>query len=176
MKLSTKIEANGSFLRYSISLHVGVTSHMFTLSEFKKCQAKGAAGSWFSEPFYNYSGGYRFWLNIDTNGSGEGICTHLSAYLYLLEGDYDDERQWPIMVTVRLTMLDQQRDVSHHTCPEIVVKYEKAGQQNECINGKYYPLNQLQPVVKLAIGYLLAPTRCLRNDSIKFKLELKIKH
>ena len=183
MKLSTKIEANGSFLRYSISLHVGFTSHMFTLSEFKKCQAKGATGCWVSEPFYNHPGGYRFRLNIDTNGSNKGDGTHLSAYLYLVEGDYDDERQWPITVTVRLTMLDQpsyisrllsklnqQRDV---TCPEIVVEYEKAGQQNECINEEYYPLNRLQSEVNSSFAF---GPQYLCNDSIKFKLELKIKH
>ncbi len=181
MKLNT-IEANSLFLRYSIGLPATFTCHKLTLSEFKKFQAEGAAGSWFSEPFYNYPGGYRFKLKIDTNGSGEGAGTHLSAYLYLLEGDYDDERQWPIMVTVRLTMLDQQRDVRHHTCPEIVVKYEKAGQQSKCINGKYYLLNEQQPVVhsegsllKLLFASIVL-CKYFSNDSIKFKLELKIKH
>ncbi|XP_064386948.1 TNF receptor-associated factor 5-like [Halichondria panicea] len=142
--------------------------HKLTLSEFKKCQAKGGAGSWFSEPFY-YPGGYRFKLNIDTNGCGETAGTHLSAYLYLLRGDYDDERQWPIKVTVRLTMLNQLGDNNHHTCRDIVVKYEKAREEYKCINKEYYALNGLQSAAKKPVF-----ARYLYNDSIKFKLELKL--
>ena len=159
MKLNT-IEANSSFLRYSIGLPVRFTCHKLTLSEFKKFQAEGR--SWFSEPFYNYPGGYRFKLNIDIDE------TNLSAYLYLLKGDYDDERQWPIKVTVRLTMLNQQRDNNHHECPVIEVRYQQAaGEKFVCIDEEYFPLNRLQSYVRIKYLY---------NDSIKFKLELKIKH
>ncbi len=165
------IKSNGSFLRYSFSLLVGFICHRLTLSKFKKRQAKGI-GSWFSEPFYNYPGGYRFKLNIDTNGSGEGDGTHLSAYLYSVQGDYDDEQQWPIEVTVRLTMLNQLGDHNHHTCKDIVVEYEEVeDDEYKCISDKYYPLNQLSAVPR---GYSF--TQYLYNNSIQFKLELKIKY
>ncbi len=160
-----KIDANGSFLRYSIGLHVGFTCHRLTLTNFKECQAEECGGSWYSEPFYNYPGGYKFQLNIDTNGSSEGSGTHLSAYLNLLPGEYDDERQWPIKVTVRLTMLNQRGDNNHHTSRDVVVEYEEV-EHFWCINDKYYPLNRLN-MVNFAYLY---------NDSINFKLELKIKY
>ncbi len=73
MKLNI-IEANRSFLRYSIGLF---TCHKLTLSEFKTFQPEeDDTCSWYSEPFYNYPGGYRFKLNIDIDETG------LLAYLF----------------------------------------------------------------------------------------------
>ena len=125
----------------------GFTQHVFTLKEFKKHQAKGDEGSWFSGPFYSYPGGYCFKLNIDTNGHGKALGTHLSAYLHLLPGDYDKELKWPMKCTVHLDMLNQRGDHGHHTvvgtvkhdkAPTLCTKYRYIGPTQ-----KFYPLAEL---------------------------------
>ena len=146
----------------------GYTSHDFTLTEFKKHQATGWGGSWYSDPFHSYPGGYCFKLNIDTDGCGEALGTHLSAYLNLLPGEINDkELKWPIKCTLHLEMLNQQGDHRHHTVDGIV-KYDKASADR--IIGptqKFYPLAELGHNAKKDVEYL-------RNDSLRFKMTLKI--
>ncbi len=51
------------------------TCHSHTLTEFTKLQAEGVGGSWWSEYFYNYLGGYRFRLNIGMDMGQPGAHT-----------------------------------------------------------------------------------------------------
>ena len=107
-KQTTQLNKLSTMVDYTAQ---GFTHHDFTLTNFKKHQASGFnEGSWFSDPFYSYPGGYCFKLNIDTNGHSSAHGTHLSAYLYLLPGDYDEELKWPIKCTVHLEMLNQRGD------------------------------------------------------------------
>ena len=48
---------------------------------------------WYSPGFYNSPGGYKMCLRVDANGSGKG--THVSCYVYLMSGEYDDILEWP---------------------------------------------------------------------------------
>ena len=143
----------------------------FTLTNFKKHQAGGRDGSWYSDPFYCYPGGYCFKLNIDTNGSNTTRGIHLSAYLYSLPGDYDKELKWPIKCTVQLEMLNQRGDHGHHIVTGNFV-YTKA--TSDCnvvyrqigLTPKFFPLAEL--------GYNAANnTEYLSNDSLHFQLYLK---
>ena len=147
----------------------GFVRHDFTLTQFKKHQASAFNGSWYSDPFYCYPGGYCFKLNIDTNGAGIALGTHISAYLYLLPGDYDKELKWPIKCTVHLEMLNQRGDHGHH----IVIgniEYTKAasdtGGEYRNITSKFFPQAEL--------GYNAANnTKFLSKDSLHFQLYLK---
>ena len=146
------------------------TSHDFNLTNFKKHQEKGGIGSWYSDPFYTYPGGYCFKLNVDTNGHGKSLGTHLSAYLYLLPGDYDKELKWPIKCTVHLEMLNQRGDHGHHT---VVRTMEYGKVTTTCTYSHigpsrvFYPLAELDHNAEKDIEYL-------QNDSLKFKMNLKI--
>ena len=149
----------------------GFIRHDFTLTEFKKHQQKGSLGSWFSDPFYCYPGGYCFKLNIDTNGSEEAHGTHLSAYLYLLPGDYDKELKWPIKCTVQLEMLNQRGDHGHHI---VIGNFEYTNatsdpdgvHRNIVLTSRFFPLAEL--------GYNAANnTEYLSKDSLHFQLYLK---
>ena len=146
----------------------GFTRHDFTLTNFKKHQTSGINGSWYSDPFYCYPGGYSFKLNIDTSDAVYG--THLSAYLYLLPGVYDKELKWPIKCTVHLEMLNQRGDHGHH----IVIgniKYTKAAASDTNaeqigLTPRFFPLAEL--------GYNAANnTEYLSNDSLHVQLYLK---
>ncbi len=158
------------FVRHSIGSLIGFTNHGLVLTDFTKHQAQSLSGRWFSNPFYNYPGGYKFQLNINTNGSDEGYRTHLCAYVGLLPGDHDTELRWPITVTARLEMTNQQGDYTHYSTPEnqyIFKMRAKMGKDFRIIKTKYYPLAELRQSDDVDIQYLY-------NDSIKFVLKLKI--
>ena len=148
----------------SLALTSGFTRHEFTLTEFRKHQAKGA-GYWFSDRFYNHPGGYCFQLGIGTNGYNEARGTHLSAFLYLVSGANDE---WPIKCTVYLQMLNQRGDHGHHTVIH-TVKYMKDREHYKRI----VPTNKFFPLAKL--GYCTDQnTEYLKNDCLKFRMYLKV--
>ena len=58
-----------------------------------------------TKPFYSQS--HKFKFNVDFRSN------HISAFLYLLPGDYDDQLRWPLQVRVHLELLNQAKDCHH---------------------------------------------------------------
>ena len=42
------------------------------------------------------------------NGHGSGTNSHLSVYINLLKGEYDALLPWPVEITLKITLIDQQ--------------------------------------------------------------------
>ena len=73
------------------------------------------AVDWYSDPFYTREGGYKMKLNVLPDGCSNGKGTHLSVYLYLMEGPYDDMLSWPLKGKFKVTLLNQVGDINHHS-------------------------------------------------------------
>ena len=52
-------------------------------------------------------------LRVDANGDGSGEGTHLSLFVYLLKGEYDEQLQWPFNANITVQLLNWYRDNSH---------------------------------------------------------------
>ena len=74
---------------------------------------------WYSNPFFAFEGGYQVCLRVDAAGNGEGEGTHVSVYLHLMKGPYDDELEqsghWPLRGTFTIELLNQLNDSDHHS-------------------------------------------------------------
>ena len=57
-----------------------------------------------SPPFYSHSAGYKMRVDIFVNGFNQGRGSHLSLYIFLLRGEYDDALQWPFKGRVVVEM------------------------------------------------------------------------
>ena len=72
---------------------------------------------WYSDPFFAFWRGYKMCLNVVASGYGKGKGTHVSIYLYLMEGPYDDKLEqsglWPVRGTFKIELLDQLNDENH---------------------------------------------------------------
>jgi len=81
----------------------------------------------YSDLFYYHDKGYKMCLCVDTIGDGDGKGTHLSVFLWLLKGSYDDELTWPLRGTIEVKVLNQINDCGHHIqCTTVifdVIKY-----------------------------------------------------
>ena len=89
----------------------GLSCHNLILFEFSRKKAGNV--DWYSNPFY--SQGYKFSLNIVSNGDGSAAKgTHVSAYLQSLEGESDDTLHWPFVCDAQLQLLNQQGGHDHH--------------------------------------------------------------
>ena len=88
-------------------------------SEYKRTNSV-----WYSPPFYSRDNGYKLQLWVVANGDASGEGTHLSLYVYLLKGEYDDQLQWPFNANITVQLLNWSGDnsheedtIHHHTSP-----------------------------------------------------------
>ena len=69
---------------------------------------------WYSSLFYTSAGGYKIRLSLDAIGRGTGKGTHLSCYVNLMPGEYDDILEWPFQGEVTVELLNQLGDKNHY--------------------------------------------------------------
>ena len=69
---------------------------MINYSEFKRNNMP-----WHSPPFY-VADGYKMCLAVYANGTGLGYGTFISVSLCLMQGEFDDELNWPIELPFHL--------------------------------------------------------------------------
>ena len=82
------------------------------MSEFAK--KKQEEVEWFSPSFYSHNQGYKFCLNVDANGYSNSKGTHMSVWLCLTKGPYDDWLPWPLRERFEIQVLNQIKDRWHH--------------------------------------------------------------
>ena len=54
-------------------------------------------------------------LHVNPAGNNDGKDTHLSVFLYLMKGHYDDELTWPLRGKFEVKFLNQISDCKHHS-------------------------------------------------------------
>ena len=84
----------------------------FKITEYRKKRNDNIV---FRSPsFYTSSEGYKMEIVVCTNGKKDGLGTHISVYVKLLKGDYDDKLKWPFTGEVKIKLLNQLEDADHH--------------------------------------------------------------
>ena len=68
---------------------------------------EGKTSSLYSPPFYTSQHGYRLCLRAYLNGDGSGKGTHISLFIVLMKGEFDDLLSWPFRHRVTLTLINQ---------------------------------------------------------------------
>jgi len=74
---------------------------------------------WHSHPFYTHDKGYKVCLRVLIDGAGRGEGTHVSVFLYLMKGPYDNNLQWPLIGNFEVALLNQKMDGEHYTNGQI---------------------------------------------------------
>ncbi|XP_065902221.1 TNF receptor-associated factor 4-like [Dysidea avara] len=68
-----------------------------------------------SDSFYSHSKGYKMCLRAYRSGISGGKGTHLSVFLRLMKGPYDNELTWPLGGKFEFKLLNQISDCEHHS-------------------------------------------------------------
>ena len=66
-----------------------------------------------SQQFYTSTTGYNLQLKVYANGIKEANNTHLSVYVIILKGDFDERLNWPFVGEITVTLLNQLEDENH---------------------------------------------------------------
>ena len=83
----------------------------FTLTQFTL--RKQFNNHFYGPPFYTHQHGYKMRVEVYSDGFGLGKDTHISVYVRLMAGDYDDQLQWPFTGDFDIMLLNWQEDKGH---------------------------------------------------------------
>ncbi len=140
-------------------------------------QHKRDNGEWFSDGFYTHPQGYKVCLKVYANGLGVTKGTHVSCFIYLMRGEFDNNLNWPFRSTVTITLLNQREDNNHHTktvhftdqSPDETTARVTSGERASNALGTRQVIRHSQ------LGYNEA-TNCqyLVNDCLYFRVKVKL--
>ena len=83
--------------------HFRLTPIRFFVTDFSSKRINRKV--WNSPPFYTHPQGYKLCLDIHTNGTDDGEGTHISVYIYLMSGEFDNQLKWPFRERVTIQLL-----------------------------------------------------------------------
>ena len=97
----------------SQEIYIPICPIEFIITKFE--QQKRDKKVWRSPPFYTHLKGYKMMLEVDMNGCGTGADTHISAFVILLKGKFDDQLEFPFRGSVEIQLLNQEQTKEHST-------------------------------------------------------------
>ena len=118
-----------------------------------------------SEPFYSYHK-YKLRILVLPSGSDKAGGTHMSLFIEVLNGHYDNELQWPLRGAVDITLLNQLSDSSHQRWVVTMMPphyYAQVGSMAEI--HQFFPHSRLSQDSTNSAQYLL-------NDTLYFRVSL----
>ena len=84
---------------------------VFTITDF--LERKQADEEWRSPPYYTHSEGYKLQVNVFANGNETGKGTHMSIYVWLMRGEYDNGLEWPFEGAFVFELINWREDKEH---------------------------------------------------------------
>lgn len=90
----------------SLRNHLLIVPVSFKLNCYKKHKVQHNLG-WSSPPFYTHPCGYRMCLLVDVGGDKQARGTHVSMFLHLTKGEFDDQLKWPLRMCITVELLQQ---------------------------------------------------------------------
>ena len=147
--------------------------HVFKMGNYTKL--KENEEMWSSPSFYAFPGGYRMCLKVYAAGRGPGEGTHISAYLYLKEGENDENLEWPMRGTFSIELLNQKEDLNHKMA-SVHFKETKATEWNSKVSegcattGLGFP--QFVEYQDLVGNSFPSQTQYLKNDTLYFRVHM----
>ena len=149
---------------HHIELHVGGVCSgcevlTFTQYSNRKCSNQDV----YSDPFYSHQHGYKLKLRLRYYDSS---YNDIGAHLCLMDGEYDDQLNWPVKVRVQLELLNQAGD--HHHVVRTGNKEWNEGKRDTYLAIDDY-LMKYPDLEKLSDG-----VQYMMNDCLKFRVHITI--
>ena len=99
-----------SWLRPTINVPDSIVPCYVAMDNFT--QHKEDGDTWYSTPFYSAQG-YKMRLKVYANGFGDGAGTHVTVFIQIIRGEYDDTLTWPYTGTVTYEIINWKDDRDH---------------------------------------------------------------
>ncbi len=137
-------------------------------------QRKQCNVDWYSEGFYTYPQGYKICLMVNAGGEKVG-GTHISCFIYLMRGEFDNHLKWPFRDCVTIQLLNQRKDSRHHAKTIRYNKEEPTESNSRVFHGERASKGRGKDkfIPHFELGYTAA-TNCqyLMNDCLHFRVKV----
>ena len=160
----------------AIEPQVCVAPIEFTLSDFERQKKQNER--WHSPAFYTHPRGYRMCLQVDPNGWGDGLGTHVSICTCIMRGPFDADLKWPFRGDVTIQIVNQAGEDNHQ---EEVIHYtdqtpdSSAGRVTDKERSHGWGKYQFLPHSSLG-NSAASNTQYLRGDSLRIRIsKVKLK-
>ena len=149
------------------------TCHVIKFNEFSKHERN--KDQWYSPGFYTAAGGYKLRICLDANGAHDGEGTHVSSFVNLMPGEYDDILEWPFQGEVTVELLNQLEDRNHHkhVTPFNNKTPDKHSNRKKKVDTNGWGLPQFIPHTDLGLNSS-TNTQYLMNDTLYFRVSVKV--
>ena len=121
---------------------------------------------WMSPSFYSHPCGYKMRCDVYPNGEGDAKGTHLSLFLNIMRGEYDDQLKWPFNGVVTIGMFNWQTDKWENNLAiplDDIVPINNRGRVVDCIASDSWGYSEFISSRDLSEKYL-------KEDVIRFKV------
>ncbi|XP_019858784.1 PREDICTED: TNF receptor-associated factor 3-like [Amphimedon queenslandica] len=113
----------------------GRNSEVFKVSQFGNIETWQSPG-FYTSPLFKY----KMSLLVFPNGKGAGKGTHVSCFLCLVAGEYDDILEWPFQGEGTVELLNRLEDKNHKKCTisfddTLPEKYRQRAKKGTSTNG-----------------------------------------
>ena len=134
--------------------------------ELKKTSGK----SWTSMPFFTHPRGYKMCLRVDANGTDGGVGTHVSVFLYLMSGEYDNELEWPFQGRISIQLLNQEEPRRHYEMRLNFAEAPAESTRRVTDSDKNSTGWGLPRFITHSVLNVVPKLKYLKNDSLFFKI------
>ena len=106
---------------------------------------------------------------VHANGNDDGKGTHVSVFVYILEGRNDSKLKWPFIGSVKIELLNQLEDGNHHilTVPYKVEHNALVGDNRNWDYPQFIPHSKLDHNPSNNTQYL-------KDDTLYFRVSVKV--
>ena len=155
--------------KLKLNEHVGVLPLEFIVPKYSKLKESNSV--WQSKPFYTHAHGYKLSLHVIPNGLGKAKGTHISVFIYLMKGEFDEDLHWPLRAKLEIFLIDHKLASQFFADPNAVQTFRFEDERSDLcfarvINGE--KSNGGWGSQKF-ISHSLIPNY-LKNDCLHFKL------
>ena len=148
------LKADNSALKQQVELCPLAPVPPFYFSLYNYEHYKEIEHEIFTPPFYSHHGGYKLQLLIYPKGYNAGYNTHLSVYICVMKGEYDDKLQWPFNLGVAVEMYNWTlekwtevkyiTDIIQHRTLECISRAVFTSEGSKCVTFRKLVGNYLQ--------------------------------
>ena len=138
-----------------------------TMTNFE--QHRKDCDRWYSPPFYTSPNGYKLSLAVFAGGNGDGLNTHVSLYLNLMKGEYDEQLNWPFRGNFTVHLLSQiAEDKKDHMT---TATFDDGAFCNRVMDGERAEIGRGN---HMFLPHAEVKPKYLQNDCIKFCIKQAI--
>ena len=147
-----------------LETQVPVPPYYFTVSNFVLHKQGGT--QWTCPSFYSEVGGYKMAIEVSANGEGVGRGTHVSVYIRIMHGEFDDILRWPLRASVTIQLISQSGAGADY---EMTTPRYEWPRVNNGVIGVGWGWDKFIPHYELEYNHIRR-SEYLKNDRLNFRV------